>query len=261
MPLKPTFPPVYNPSSVCQQAPPNLLLRSVAPVLAKPAVQRQTIPPARFAPLPALQRTEIAAPASSPKLGSTVFRPVVAQAKTVAPMVIQPVKQIGKPTKKPDPIGLEYKKSKDATTAMMVLLRGYDALVVAERGFMSGGGKHAEEKAIRYLQDQVNNGTLTPQHRGVEDYILFLAVSKSPCSSTYPRTRTDGHLGCQERLEDLMQYGLRRHGTHTRVTFAVQVAASKPYQPKIKGGKKRSIDKYRGFGGGPGNSGAFSFVN
>lgn len=142
---------------------------------------------------------------------------------------------------------------------MMVLFR-YDLHVVCERTFVSGGGYHAEEKAIAYLQGLVNAGTLVPQPTPGKDYIVFLALSKSPCSSTsVPATRNDGSPGCLERLISLRDNGLTKAGTLTVVQFAVQLAATKPYQPKVVGGKDASKDSYGGFGGG-GGSGAFGFV-
>jgi hypothetical protein len=166
----------------------------------------------------------------------------------------------GVPTAAPQPDKLEYDTATDATTGMMVLYRGYDAALVTERTFGSGG-LHAEEKALAYLQAQVDAGNLVPQGRPVKDYILFLAISKSPCSSTsVPPTRTDGNPGCLERLTSLDQNGLTQAGTGTVVTFAVQLSATKPYQPKVKGGKRASIGSYGGFGGGLGGGGIFGFV-
>lgn len=174
----------------------------------------------------------------------------------------QPVIQamFGRPTNGPIPDRLEYGASTMATTCAMVLLEG-NLTLVAERTFVSGGGLHAEEKVIQYLQAKVDDGTLTPQGAGTKDYILFLNVSKSPCSSTsVPQTRTDGNLGCLEHLTALNANGLVSAATGATVTFDVQLAATKPYQGKVAGGKQASRDSYDGFGGGADGGGAFEFV-
>lgn len=166
---------------------------------------------------------------------------------------IQP-SRYGSKTTKPEPKKLEYGSSTDATTAMIILWDATGTKIV-ERRFSSGGRLHAEEKAIRYLQALVNNGRCTPNGG---PYQLFIMTSKSPCSSTHG-TRTDGRLGCLERLERLRRRGLRNRQGQT-VWFVVQIASTKPYQPKIRGAKKSSIDSYRRFGGGGGGSGSFGFL-
>ncbi|HZU30779.1 MAG TPA: hypothetical protein VFB79_06660 [Candidatus Angelobacter sp.] len=169
--------------------------------------------------------------------------------------------RFGSATSAPNPDKLEYDDSTDGTTGMMVLLRGHDLHLVCERTFVSGGGYHAEEKAILYLQGLVNAGTITPQHTGAKDYIVYLALSKSPCSSTsIPATRNDGSPGCLERLNNLNTNGLAHAVSGNVVTFAVQLSATKPYQPKIVGGKAASTGSYNGFGGGAGGSGTFGWV-
>lgn len=161
----------------------------------------------------------------------------------------------GSNTTAPQPGKLEYDSSTDNTTAMIILWNAAGGLV-CERTFGSGGGLHAEEKAIAYLQGLVNNGTCTP---GSGPYHLFIQTSKSPCSSTaVPATRTDGNPGCLERLTNLNANGLN-NALGQNVAFVVQIASTKPYQPKIPGGKNSSINSYQGFGGG-GGSGAFGFV-
>jgi hypothetical protein len=166
----------------------------------------------------------------------------------------------GTQTAGPIPDRLEYGDSSMATTCAMVLFTGAGGVNVAERTFGSGGGLHAEEKVIAWLQEQVNAGTLTPQGAGTKDYTLFLNVSKSPCSSTSaPATRTDGGIGCHERLTAINTAGLTQAGPPGNiVTFDVQVAATKPYQPPIAGAKAASTASNAGFGGAGG--GSFDFV-
>jgi hypothetical protein len=251
MPLKPHFPPVYSPFANDRQAQPGIAQRKVAPV-AKPAAAVIAV---TAAPKPSPLQPKMR-PSAPVKPG---FRPVTVQRKQIGNSVIQ--RAFGKPTGAPNPGKLEYNSSTDATTGMMVLYRGHDLLLVCERTFASGGGHHAEEKAILYLQNQVNLGNLTPQHTGAKDYILYLAVSKSPCSSTsMPATRTDGNPGCLELLANLNANGLVHAGTLNTVTFDVQISATKPYQPKIQGGKAASTGSYGGFGGGASGGGTFGWV-
>ena len=156
----------------------------------------------------------------------------------------------------PQPRKLEYTGSTESTFCAMVLYR-HDLTLIEERVFSSGGGLHAEQKMLLRLFWLVVNGTLTPQNAGVKDYIVYLALSKSPCSSTsVPPTRSDGLLGCLERLNNLNANGITTGGV--TVTFAVQLAATKPYQGKVAGGKAASRNNYQGFGGGGG--GSFGFV-
>jgi hypothetical protein len=140
---------------------------------------------------------------------------------------------------------------------MIVYDRQQNKLV--ERTFASGGGQHAEEKAIDHLQYLVNIGTLAPGL--AEPYLLVLFLSKSPCSSTSnPATRTDGNPGCLERLEHLRVNGLTNTAGKT-VAFQVQLAATKPYQAKgITGAKAASRDSYDGFGDGSSGSGTFELL-
>ena len=57
-----------------------------------------------------------------------------------------------------------------------------------------------------------------------------------------------------------MRNGLIRTGmTPSTVRFVVLVAATKIYQPKIKGGKKAASDDYDNFGDGSG-SGSYGVV-
>lgn len=159
----------------------------------------------------------------------------------------------GKKISDPDPKGLEYDKAAMPTTCSLSIIGGDDV------EFVSGGGLHAEEKAIQYLQTLVNNGTLTTHG---EPHTVVFSVSKSPCSSTsVPQTRTDGNPGCMERLRHLRDNGLVNAATGQTITFHVILAATKPYQPKVKGGKAASKDEYDKFGGdGAGASGAFPMV-
>ncbi len=164
----------------------------------------------------------------------------------------------GRPTQNPIPERLEYSSSSMATTSAMVLFTGTLTLI-EERTFGSGRGSHAEEKVIQYLQSKVDDGTLTPQGATTKDYILHLSISKSPCSSTSePATRTDGHLGCLERLIDLNVHGLTSP-TGVNVTFDVQLAATKPYSPHIVDAKDASRRSYGDFGGGEDGGGTFGF--
>jgi hypothetical protein len=164
----------------------------------------------------------------------------------------------GSPTTAPKPDKLEFEESTDATTGMMIVFDRHGTTIV-ERTFASGGGQHAEEKAIDYLQYLVNANTLAPGAN--EPYLLYLQLSKSPCSSTsIPATRNDGNLGCLERLQNLMLNGLQNL-TGGTVTFQVQIAATKPYQAKgIVGAKDASRNNYKDFGGGADGSGSFGLL-
>lgn len=298
MPLKPNYPPVYSPNGNSKPAQPkvpqhkpaalvqNAVSRPVAravagssrPPLLQPKLQpglqlkmqapkpQPPIRPKMQAPKP----TSPIQPKMAPKPQAPKLHPAAAprpaqgsasvQRKQAGSSTIQRMK-FGSATNAPNPDKLEYDDSSDGTTGMMVLLRGHDLHTVCERTFVSGGGYHAEEKAILYLQGLVNAGTITPQHTGAKDYIVYLALSKSPCSSTsVPATRNDGNPGCLERLNNLDTNGLTQGITGNVVTFAVQLSATKPYQPKIVGGKAASTGSYNGFGGGPGGSGTFGWV-
>lgn len=168
----------------------------------------------------------------------------------------------GVPTTTPIPEKLEYESSTRGTTCAMVLLTATQMATVAERTFASGGNLHAEEKAIHYLQSLVDAGNLVPQNvPGTKDYIVYLNVSKSPCSSTStPATRTDGAQGCTESLTQLNTQGLRSSQGGPFVTFDVQIAATKPYQPSVIGGKEASTNTYNSFGGGGAGGGTYGFV-
>jgi hypothetical protein len=140
----------------------------------------------------------------------------------------------------------------------MMIVYDRDSTALVERTFASGG-QHAEEKAIDHLQALVNNGTLAPGPN--EPYRVVLFLSKSPCSSTsIPATRTDGGLGCLERLDKLMLKGLK-NGAGQRVAFHVVLSATKPYQAKgVVGAKAASRDSYDDFGGNGGASGTFELM-
>lgn len=165
---------------------------------------------------------------------------------------------MGREMKEPQPGKLEYDGSSDATFCAMILYNRAGA-VIEERYFTSGGGLHAEEKAIARLRALVADGTLTPQAGAGKHYQVFLAISKSPCSSdSIPATRTDGGEGCLEQLNSLIDDGITV-GAVT-VTFAVLIAATKPYQAKgVVGAKAVSKENYDDFGDGDG-SGSFAFV-
>jgi hypothetical protein len=246
-------PPVYRPEpqKIVQ---PKMAAAHASTLPKAPPVYRPQAKPvgvqAKMAGAPQL-KNHAAAQASRPQPA-----PKVLQAKK-RDAVIQ--RTYGSQTTAPQPGKLEYNSSTDATTAMMVLFR-YDLVLIEERTFTSGGGLHAEEKVIARLQELVNNGTLVPQGVASKDYIVFLNVSKSPCSSTsMPATRTDGNPGCHERLTALNVGGLTSAGG-VNVTFDVQLAATKPYAPKIVGGKHASTGTYGGFGGDGSGGGTFGFV-
>jgi hypothetical protein len=169
-------------------------------------------------------------------------------------------RMFGVPSPDPIPDRLEYYGASRETTCAMVLMIGATGAVVAEKNFKSGGGLHAEEKVIEWLQYQVNTGVLHPQPwPEVKDYILYLSVSKSPCSSTSnPPTRTDGNFGCLEKLMAVNTYGLRHPGY--TVTFDVQIAPTKSYQPSIRGAKAASIAGCADFGGANAGDDCFGFV-
>lgn len=166
----------------------------------------------------------------------------------------------GSATTGPIPDRLEYNSSAMATTAALVLIRGDFTGGTMERTFGSGGGPHAEEKLIHWLQEQVDNGVLVPTATHPH-YIASIFLSKSPCSSTAAvPTRTDGNLGCHERLENLRVHGLTNAATGANVTFAVQIGSTKPYQGGGAGGKASSVASSAGFGAGDPSSGSFPFV-
>lgn len=250
----PAAPPVYRPQPV-----PKVLQSKSAPVAPPKAGQppRHSITPPVNRPLPKKIMQPKTAGSQGPKNPSATqpHRP------QPAPKVLQLKKRdaviqrtYGSATTAPQPGKLEYGKATDATTGMMIIFRGYDAAVIEERTFTSGG-RHAEEKAIARVQELVNNGTLVAQGQPVKDYILYLALSKSPCSSTsVPATRTDGNPGCHELLVAL------NNGGYNGVTFDVQLAATKPYSPKTIGGKNASTNTYGGFGGDGNGGGTFGFV-
>ncbi|AWB66466.1 hypothetical protein C2869_08510 [Saccharobesus litoralis] len=167
---------------------------------------------------------------------------------------------MGRQTDAPIPEKLEFNSATMNTTCALVVL-DRNGNSTDEMTFTSTGGNHAEENAINWLQEQVNSGYLTSNDDGDADYQLFFQVSKSPCSSTtIPATRTDGRLGCSERLDNLRRYGLIRPGLNaTAVRFVVLVAATKIYQPKIKGGKAAAKGDYDDFGDNNG-SGSYPVV-
>jgi pyrimidine deaminase RibD-like protein len=165
----------------------------------------------------------------------------------------------GRPTGGPLPEKLEYGKSEMGTTCAIVV---YDQAMatVAEQTFSSGNGAHAEEHAIGYLRNRVAAGTLVKQpDAGIQDYQVVFFVSKSPCSSNGAiPTRTDGAPGCHERLLDLRDNGITFGGI--TVTFYIDMAATKPYQPAIAGAKAQSRDNLGDFDDAAGGSSAFSTI-
>jgi hypothetical protein len=189
----------------------------------------------------------------------TATPPPVYQSKQVRPVIQRAAAKYGRDIDEPMPDKLEFDESKDGTTCILIVWRANaDQPVAPERTFSSGGGKHAEEKAIETLQEWVNGGWLKPQAHNPH-YIAFFQVSKSPCSSeSKPKTRDDGQPGCLERLQHLNDNGLKKFGWGAKVTFSVQIAATKPYYGKVAGGKAASKENYEDFGGGFG--GAFGFV-
>ncbi|HKR12407.1 MAG TPA: hypothetical protein VJT15_10140 [Pyrinomonadaceae bacterium] len=244
---RPVAPPVYRPQPMPK------VLQAKSAITQKRNLAQS---PSRPAP-PSINRPEVKkivqpkaivqarkAPTPPPAYHSKQVKPVIQRAR------------MGKEMKEPQPAKLEYDASSDATFCAMILYR-HDLLKIEERYFASGNGHHAEEKAIARLVALVTAGTLAPQHAGGKDYIVYLAISKSPCSSeSKPATRTDGAAGCLEQLTDLNDNGITV-GAVT-VTFAVQLAATKPYQGKVAGGKAASKDNYGDFGGDGG--GSFAFV-
>lgn len=137
------------------------------------------------------------------------------------------IQACGKPVFAPNPVGLEYTAARRST---MCIITYDDRTGTVEREFESGGGEHAEEKAIRYLKGQVDAGNI----RGGTCQVVF-SVSKSPCSSNLAyKTRTDGKLGCQEQLEALQST------PYKGVTFVIVLIVTKPYQPHFQGGKDAS---------------------
>lgn len=215
--------------------------RALATVQAKAAPQSPGTP--RSAPRPgAVQAMPRTAP---PQRGCVPRHPSVVQRA-----------RLGRPLAEPEPEKLEYDESSMSTFATMNVYRiggnGVEAdQPTIERYFTSGGGRHAEEKAIEHLQAKVNDGTLTHHNGGMRpDWKVVLFLSKSPCSSTsVPATRTDGNPGCLEKLTDLYTNGLTNTAGQT-VIFLVNLAATKPYQPPITGAKDASRDNYDSFGGG-----------
>ena len=168
-------------------------------------------------------------------------------------------RMFGRQTHQPLPTELEYYSSARGTTAAMVLSTPEGGLI-EERHFTSGDGFHAEERVIGYLEHLVATGVLLASPRRGVDYQLVLFVSKSPCSSTSnPPTRSDGNLGCHERLTILARDGIY-DGMRRNVKFAVKLVATKPYQPQIRGGKQASIESYDEFRRMGGDSGAYDFI-
>lgn len=137
------------------------------------------------------------------------------------------IQACGKRVSAPNPIVLEYITARRSTTCIILY---EDKTGTVEMEFESGGGEHAEEKAIRYLKGQVDAGNIP---KGICQVVF--SVSKSPCSSNPAhKTRTDGKLGCQEQLEALQSTSYKGVG------FAIVLIVTKPYQPHFKGGKDAS---------------------
>ncbi len=230
--------------------------RAAAPHVQAAVAQAKIAPsPAGRVPAPAGQ----AAPAAHVQRALNAVQP---KAAGTGNGVLQRAR-LGRDLAKPEPVKLEYEKSTQNTFAVMLVYRigamGVQAdQPIISRYFSSGGGLHAEEKAINHLQAKVNDGTLTHHNAGLRpDWRVVLFVSKSPCSSTsVPATRTDGQPGCLENLYHLMMNGLTNPAGQT-VIFIVNLAATKPYQPPISGAKDASKDNYNNFGGG---GGSFGFV-
>lgn len=154
---------------------------------------------------------------------------------------IQLMKGMGKTIQTPVPEKLEYGIAQRRTTCV-ILLNTQDGALIVNQLFESGGGLHAEEKAIQYLTYLCNEGFL----EAGKIYELILFISKSPCSSTcIPATRRDGQQGCIEKLNDLRLNGLQSpNGT---VFFDIKLAPTKYYSPHVIGGKNASKEAYRDF--------------
>ena len=248
---RPVAPPVYRP----QPVPKVLQTKSAGPQSRNP-VPAPSRPVVVAPPVYRPEVKKVVQPKAIVQSRKPAATPPVYHSKQVSP-VIQRAK-MGREMKEPQPGKLEYDGSSDATFCAMILYTRALAKI-EERYFTSGGGLHAEEKAIARLRALVANGTLTPQGGAGKHYLVFLAISKSPCSSeSKPATRNDGGQGCLEQLNDLADNGITV-GAAT-VTFAVQIAATKPYQAKgVVGAKAASRDNYGDFGDGDG-SGSFGFV-
>jgi hypothetical protein len=244
---RPVAPPVYRPQSL-----PRVLQAKSAITQSRNSAQPTNRPVAPPAYSPEVKVVQPKAIVQSRKPATT---PPVYHSKTVKPVIQRA--RMGRDMKEPQPAKLEYDASSDGTFCAMIVFSRAGA-VIEERSFSSSAGWHAEEKAIARLQALVANGTLTPQPGAEKHYLVFLAISKSPCSSeSKPATRTVG-VGCLEQLDALRENGITV-GAVT-VTFAVQIAATKPYQAKgIIGAKAASRDNYGNFGDDD-DSGSFGFV-
>lgn len=235
---QPVAPPVYRPQSM----PRVLQTKSAIP-------QNRNIPqpPNRPAAPPAYRPEvkKVVQPKAIVQSRKPATTPPVYHSKQVNPVIQRA--RMGRETKEPQPARLEYDGSTDATFCAMIVY-DRDGNKIEERSFTSGNGLHAEEKAIARLRALISSGTLTPQPGAGKHYLVYLAISKSPCSSeSKPATRNDGGTGCLEQLHDLATNGLTV-GAAT-VTFAVQLAATKAYQAKgITGAKAASRDNYGNFG-------------
>ena len=246
---RPVAPPVYRPQSL-----PRVLQTKSASTQNRNSAQPATRPVA-----PPVYRPEVkkvVQPKAIVQSRKPTTTPPVYHSKIVKPVIQRA--RMGREIKEPQPAKLEFDGSSDATYCAMIVFSRAGA-VIEERAFTSGNGLHAEEKAIARLTALVADGTLAPQAGAGKHYLVFLQISKSPCSSeSKPATRNDGGAGCLEQLNDLSDNGITV-GAVT-VTFAVQIAATKPYQAKgIIGAKAASRDNYGNFGDGDG-SGSFGFV-
>lgn len=100
-----------------------------------------------------------------------------------------------------------------------------------------GGGFHAEEKAVNFVKGLAN---MKPNPLP-KDASLFFQPSKSPCTSEGPTsTRADGKTGCLQHINALNNTEI--NGT----TFHCTMGATKPYCPKMQGGRKTSKNAYNG---------------
>jgi len=128
----------------------------------------------------------------------------------------------------PIPKELEHFGSSMATTCVVSIIGVNDYV------FRNGGGLHAEEHAIKFLEYMAYSNKL-----GKGSCQVVFSISKSPCSSTStPRTRTDGKPGCMELIQQF------NGSTINGVTFHVTLAATKAYCPHIVGGKAASRRTY-----------------
>ena len=225
---RPVAPPVYRPQPL-----PKVLQTKSANTQSRNLAQAPSRPLA-----PPIHRPEVkkvVQPKTIVQSRKAVTAPPIYHSKQVKPVIQRA--RMGREMKEPQPAKLEYDASSDGTFCAMIVFNRAGG-VVEERYFASGNGLHAEEKAIARLRALVTNGTLTPQPGAGKHYLVFLAISKSPCSSaSIPATRTDGGAGCLEQLNDLSANGITV-GAVT-VTFAVQIAATNHTRPKELSAQKQ----------------------